>query len=215
MRRIATLLTLIGIALLAAAPAAHAAADALREGIDYTVVKPPRKPSGPGVEVIEFFSYGCPHCNDFEPFVSKWRAGLPKDVHFRRVPISFGRAQWMAFSKLYLALEATGNVGKLDGEVFAAIHQQKLPLKDDKAVLDWAAAKVPDPKKFADMFKSFGIQAGVATSDQLGADFGIGGVPSLAVGGRYLVVGKGAKSYNDLLAIADRLIEMARKDSGK
>ena len=40
------------------------------------------------IEVLEFFSYGCPHCNDFNPLIHAW-ALLPADVVFRKVPITF------------------------------------------------------------------------------------------------------------------------------
>lgn len=215
MRGIAPLLTVFALCLAVAAPGARAAAGDAREGIDYVQIKPPQPQSGTGIEVVEFFSYGCPHCNDFEPFVSKWRAALPKDVNFRRVPISFGRPQWAALSRLYLAIAATGDLAKLDRQIFEAIHTQKLPLANDQAILAWASGKVADTKKFTDMYRSFGIQASVAQADQAGSAYGISGVPSLAVGGRYLVVAKEARGYQDLLSAVDRVIELARKNPAR
>jgi thiol-disulfide isomerase/thioredoxin len=63
----------------------------------------------PRLEVIEFFSYGCPHCSDFHPLVSKWATALPSDVVFKRVPISFGRPQWASLARLYYALRPPAN----------------------------------------------------------------------------------------------------------
>ena len=37
------------------------------------------------IEVLEFFSYGCPHCNEFYPMISAWAAKQPKDVIDRKV----------------------------------------------------------------------------------------------------------------------------------
>ena len=51
------------------------------EGKQYTRIKnalPAEK--GKKIEVIEFFSYGCPHCNDLEPFLQEWMKTLPADV---------------------------------------------------------------------------------------------------------------------------------------
>ena len=50
---------------------------------------------------------------------------------------------------------------------------------------------------------------------QLGGDFGITGVPSFGVAGRYLVVAKEAKTREDILATVDRVIEMARRAPAK
>ncbi|MFD2377417.1 hypothetical protein ACFSTJ_08095 [Ottowia pentelensis] len=41
------------------------------------------------IEVVEFFSYGCPHCMHFEPIMDAWVKTLPKDVAFRRVHVGF------------------------------------------------------------------------------------------------------------------------------
>jgi thiol:disulfide interchange protein DsbA len=215
MKKRSSLLMLFALSILAAMPAVRAAASELREGIDFVRVSPPQPQSRPGIEVVEFFSYGCPHCNEFEPMVRKWRLSLPKDVDFRRVPISFGNAKWAALAKLYLTIESTGDLARMDGEVFSAIHDKKLPLANDKAIIDWAVKRVADPKKFTEMYQSFGIQAMVKRSEQTGLDFGITGVPSFGVAGRYLVVAKEARSYQDLLRVADKVIEMARQTPRK
>jgi thiol:disulfide interchange protein DsbA len=208
-----TLRKLLALSVLAALPAAAHAAGEVREGIDYVRISAPQPPSKPGVEVIEFFSYACPHCNEAEPHVAKWRTTLPKDVTFRRVPITFGRPSWEAVSKLYLTLEQTGDLAKLDHEVFAAIHLQKVPLATEQAVLDWAGKRVGDPKKFAEVYKSFGVQTATRNADQTGAAFGISGVPSLAVAGRYLIVAKEATSFEGVLAVTSRVVEMAKRAS--
>jgi len=215
MKRRSLLTTLAALPVLAMVPAARAADARPREGIDFVRVSRPLPQSQPGIEVVEFFSYACPHCNEFEPVVRKWRSTLPKDVQFRRVPITFGNPKWEALSKLYLAIDSTGDLAKLDGAVFAAVHEQKLPLSNDKAVIDWAVKHVTDPKKFTEMYQSFGIQTQVRGSDQAGADFGITAVPSFGVAGRYLVVAKEARTREDILATVDKVIAMARQAPAK
>ncbi len=109
-------------------------------GRDYVNIEPPQPTDNPAkIEVVEFFSYGCPHCNDFHPLISKWAAKLPADVSFRRVPVSFGRAQWANIGKLYYAAEAIGELGKLDNAAFHAIHEKGIKLYDDGTITEWAA----------------------------------------------------------------------------
>ena len=206
-----TLRKLLALSILAALPAPAFAAGELREGVDYVRLKSPVPQSGKGIEVVEFFSYACPHCYQAEPAVSKWKATLPKDVTFRRVPVSFSRANWEALAKLYLTLEQTGDLAKLDREVFAALHDKKLPLNNESAVMDWAATRVSDRKKFAETYKSFGIQTAVRNADRMGGEYGIGGVPSFGVAGRYLIVAKDAKGFEEILQVTDKVIELARK----
>src|SRR5688572_12320343 len=177
-KRRSALRLLSALPILAAMPATGFAAGEPREGIDYVRVSRPVPQTGTGIEVIEFFSYGCPHCHQAEPAVSKWRASLPKDVTFRRVPISFGNPRWELLAKLYLTIVSTGDLAKIDRDAFAAVHEQKVRLGNDKAVIDWAGKRVADPKKFSDMYQSFGMRAMVKSAEQTGVDFGISGIPS-------------------------------------
>jgi len=116
----------ITLALLAMALPARAELVADR---DYVAIVPAQISDNPAkIEVLEFFSYGCPHCADFHPLVSRWAEALPSDVVFKRVPVSFGRPQWASLARLYYALEASGDLAKLDGAVFRALHQKQAPL---------------------------------------------------------------------------------------
>src|SRR5215475_7847129 len=120
------LLTLAALWLAATAALAGAPAAAqLVEGQDYRLLNPPRPTSSPGkIEVIEFFSYACPHCAKFFPLINAWAAKQPKDVAFKKVPVSYGRPPWMNLARAYYALEATGDLRKLDGALFHAIHEE-------------------------------------------------------------------------------------------
>jgi thiol:disulfide interchange protein DsbA len=211
MKRRSALRALAALSVVAMAPPARAAGARLREGIDFVRVKQPLPQSQPGIEVIEFFSYGCPHCNEFEPAVRKWRSTLPKDVRFRRVPISFGNPKWEVLAKLFLTIDSTGDLARMDGAVFAAVHEQKLPLSNDRAVMDWAVKHVSDSKKFTEMYQSFGIRTMAKSAEQTGAEFGITGVPSFGVAGRYLVVAKEARTREDVLTMVSNVVEMARQ----
>ncbi len=180
-------------------------------GQDYTLLEPAQPIDNPGkIEVTEFFSYGCPHCNEFAPLVARWEAKLPKDVVFKRVPVSFGRSQWFNLGKLYYALEATGDLAKLDMAVFHTIHEQHNNIFDDKSILEWVS-KQPgiDAKKFADTYNSFSISARMKRAEQLTASHKIDGVPKVIVQGKYAVVGK---DFNDVLANTGKLIDKVRSE---
>jgi thiol:disulfide interchange protein DsbA len=181
-------------------------------GREFKPITPPLASPKDKIEVVEFFSYACPHCSEFHPTISKWAAKLPADVSFRRVPVSFGRPEWARLAKIYYAAEAIGELGKLDTAVFIALHEQRISFKTDDAVFSWAASKGVDAKKFAEAFNGFSMQSRVQRGDQDATAARIGGVPSLAVDGRYLVNNEAASSYEDLLRLTDLLIAKARQD---
>lgn len=187
-------------------------AAALVEGRDYELIVPPQPGETPGkIEVLEFFSYGCPHCKDFHPLVMAWAARLPRDVSFKRIPVTFGRATWTNLARLYYGLEATGDLARLDEAVFSAIHEERINLFTPTAIMAWIKREGVDEKRFKAAFESFGVNALVSRSDQLVRNYRIRSVPRLTVAGRYTVTGQAARSLADLLPIADGLIEMSRR----
>ena len=183
----------------------------LAEGADYQTITPPLLADNPAkIEVIEFFSYACPHCSDLSPYVAEWSAKLPADVAFKHVPVSFNSPFYQLMARLYYALEAIDALPMLDAAVFDAIHNKGLKLIDDNSIVEWVASKGIDAKKFSDAYRSFGVASKVKRGDQIAQSAKIRGVPALVVDGRYLVIGQNIKSHADLLTLTDKIIEKAR-----
>ncbi len=161
------------------------------------------------IEVLEFFSYGCPHCADFNPLLVSWIAKQQGDVVVKKVPITFGRAAWANIAKLYYTLEITGDAHRLEKDIFNAIHVERQNLFEEKALTEWVVKKGVDAKKFSETFNSFGVMSKVKRGDQMAQAYKITGVPALAIEGKYLV---GGRDFNDTLAIADGLIGKVRSE---
>ena len=188
----------------------------LAAGSDYAEINPVMATDNPAkIEVIEFFSYACPHCNDFAPTLKKWAAKVPADVEFKRIPVGFNNPFYQLMAKLYYALEAIGELDRLDGAVFNAIHGKGLKLIDDKSIQDWVTSQGVDAKKFSDAFNSFGVVSKAKRADSLAQSAKIRGVPALVVDGRYLVVGQNIKNHDDMLVLTDKVIDKARNERAK
>ena len=211
MRSFATrLLAVVSFALTVLASPAQAQ---LAVGRDFVVIEPAQLTDNAAkIEVIEFFSYACPHCNDLSPHINKWAAKLPSDVVFKRVPVGFNNPFYQLMAKLYYTLEAIGELERLDGAVFNAIHEKGLKLVDDKSIAEWVVSQGVDAKKFSDAFNAFGVISKTKRADQIAQSSRISGVPALVVDGRYLVTGKEVKSHADLLALADKVIDKRRAE---
>lgn len=210
MKRILTLLFATLVSSLALSSLSLAAEP--QDGRDFKLISPALASPKDKIEVIEFFSYGCNHCSDFHPLISQWAAKLPNDVSFRRVPVSFNRPEWARLSRIYYALEATGNLAKLDAAVFIAIHEQRIRFKSDEDVVTWAASKGADAKKFSDAMGAFSMQAKVQRADQDASGARISGVPSLAVDGKYLINNEAAGNFGELLTLTDAVIAKVRSE---
>lgn len=193
--------------------AAFAQSNEPREGINYTVVKPAQPTTAPAgkTEVIEFFGYWCPHCNDFEPVMSDWSKRNDAKVAMTYVPLPLGfQASQSGLQKLYYALDTLGKEKELRRKVFSSIHGDHSlpPSPDTGAMADWAAKNGIDKKTFIDALNSFTVQTKVNRANQIAAAYGVTGVPALAIGGKYLLT-------VDARSIGNADLFLARVASGK
>lgn len=167
------------------------------------------------VEVMEFFHYGCPHCREFDPLLEQWLKAQPADVAFRRVPAIWGNPQLGQLARFFYAAEATGDLARLHGKVFEAVQSDKVPLNTEEGAVEWVTKQGGDGKKFAEAYKSFGVQTKVQRADQLARAYQIQGVPTLAIDGKYLTSASMTGSHPNALKMADQLIARARKEQGR
>lgn len=187
------------------------------EGTDYIELKPPQSVETPGkVEVIEFFWYRCPHCYALEPDLEAWVKRLPPDVQFRRIP-GILNEDWAVDARIFYALEAIGDSGRLHRPLFNAIHQQGgVRLRGDafaKWVADWLAKQKVDMAKYDAALHSFSVESKLRRAAQMARSYRLDGVPALSVQGRYLVLA--STSQKAMLATTDTLIGETRKQLAK
>src|SRR5690606_769602 len=110
-------------------------------GRDYTRLTIPQATSTDKVEVLEFFSWGCSHCAQMYPLLDAWEKELPPNAILVKVPISLGHREWGQLVRAYYALESMGELERLEGAVFDAIHVQKQPLFNENRIAAWAASQ--------------------------------------------------------------------------
>lgn len=180
-----------------------------KEGKDYAkLAKPVASTAAAGkVEVVEFFWYSCAHCNAFEPVLATWmKSTASKNASVQRVPVAFN-ASFAAQQKLYYALEGMGKVDELHARVFRAIHVERQNLSKEDGILAWMG-KQPgvDMVKFKEVYNSFSVASQVRRATQLQEAYGVEGVPSMGVAGRYYTDGTMAGSMPSVLAVVNYLI---------
>lgn len=208
-------LMLKGLTALAALSATAPAVLAQAAGERYTTLPNPVSSESSGkIEVIEFFHYGCPHCRDFHPLMKAWLKDLPEDVEFRAVPAIWGNAQLRGLARLYYAAERSGHLSALEEPIFAAVQDDRLPIHTEAGVRDWIDGFDVDGKAFMDTYKSFAMQALVQRADQVARAYRVQGVPTMAVGGRYITSASMTGSHENTLEVVNELIAKVRAQGG-
>lgn len=181
-------------------------AEGYTEGVEYKRVAEQPTDTGDKIEILEFFWYGCPHCYKFDPILSEWLKTKPDDVEFVRVPAVF-RPEWKVHARTYYALQAMGLGEKYHDDVFHAMHRDKKNIYTFEAMVDFLVSKGVNKDEFESAYNSFSIDGQVRKAIKRVKDYAIEGVPAIAVNGRYLISGKSAGSYENMLRIVDYLIK--------
>ena len=163
------------------------------------------------IEVVEFFSYGCPHCMHFEPIADAWVKTLPKDVAFRRVHVGF-QSSFEPLQKIYYTLEAMGKEdGAMQEKVFKALQTERINLTKPEVLFPWVAKQGLDQAKFESIYNSFGVATQLRKAVQLQDAYKVEGTPALGIAGRYYTDGSMGGGFEPMIKIANQLIEQVRK----
>jgi thiol:disulfide interchange protein DsbA len=175
-----------------------------------TLDKPVRTATGDKIEVKELFWYYCPHCFNVEPVLNAWVKKLPENVTFVRQPAVFS-PRWAKGAVFYYVLEQLGEVERLHGRLFDAIHLHNIAFVEQEDFIDWLVDQGIDEDKANRAFKSFSVNVKVNRSKLNTVQYHTSGVPSLIVNGKYWTDSKHAGSNLKMLKVIDYLIQKESK----
>jgi protein dithiol oxidoreductase (disulfide-forming) len=206
---LSSLLLASGLGLAVKANVAQAQAQAPK-GPEFKMIKPEQTPDVEKgkIEVIEFFWFGCPHCNGLEPSVREWKKKLAPDVVFKRVHVPFREEK---HQQLYYTLESMGKVEDMVDKVFYAMHVEHNPLDSNKKMVEWATKQGLDAKLFEQTLESFGVKTKMKKASNLAAAHLVDGVPALTVNGKFYTAPSMAGSNGGALRLVDQFVEQERK----
>ncbi|RQP21830.1 thiol:disulfide interchange protein DsbA/DsbL [Piscinibacter terrae] len=208
------LMRVVATMLIAATLASPAQAEEKKPFVTLQVAQP--TVAAGKIEVIEFFWYGCPTCNQLEPFVDDWEKTLPADVAFRREPVVWDtRASTALHAKIFLTLRAMNLLREHHQVVFKVIHWAHLEFREDTEVFDWAERRGIDRAKFEAVFKSPAIATELAKRKQMTHDYPVTNVPTFVVNGKYATSPFQAGGAPQMLRLVDQLIAQERAAARK
>ncbi|HEY3644456.1 MAG TPA: thiol:disulfide interchange protein DsbA/DsbL [Gammaproteobacteria bacterium] len=198
-------------ALADAAPSVAAATGTqYKQGQHYQVVLPAQPVSTkPGqIEVLDFFWYGCPHCNSLEPFLEAWERSKPANVVLVRVPAVI-QPEWEAGARAFYVAQALGILDKSHKATFDEIHQAKDNLQTEQDFERfYVKAFGVDPKQFENLWSSPATDAKIAQANVLAERYGLMlfGVPTLVVNGKWLTGGEFSIPYPQMMSVVNYLV---------
>lgn len=168
--------------------------------------------SPPGViEVAEVFWYGCPHCYNFDPYLAKWTPTLEDDTRFIRLPVMWNPTNQI-HARIYYTAEALKKLDVMHDEIFKELHVNRKMLTSEDEIRDFFARFGVSEEEFNNTFRSFPVESKLKRARNLTVErYRVQSVPLLVINGKYLTTGPGVKNFDDMLAVADELIERERQ----
>ncbi|HRE53298.1 MAG TPA: thiol:disulfide interchange protein DsbA/DsbL [Candidatus Competibacter sp.] len=168
---------------------APSVAPPFQENKDYVQLPTSVPTSVPGKsEVVEFFSYRCPHCYQLDASVEEWLKRKPDGVGFLRIAVANGfQPDYDSAARAYYAAEALGVLDKIHQPLFKAIHQEKRSLNTVDELAAFFAEHGVDQDAFRKAYASFQIETHLRRGDQLAQRYRVRGVPAIFVNGQYEV----------------------------
>lgn len=166
-------------------------------------------PVSQSAQVVEYFSYYCPFCYNFEPIVAELKKALPTGTPLHKVPVAFLGGNMAATVQ---RAHATAGLLKVENAFAAAlfnqIHQQR---KAPQSRGDIA-------KLFADLgiaaaqldahFDSLPVNSLVTEYDDAVAAANIRSVPSFVINNKYLVKISAVSSQEQFNALVNYLLSL-------
>ena len=157
--------------------------------------------------VIEFFTYGCSHCQSFAPLLTKWQK--KNNVQVLYMPVVWNENTELHAKAFYLARQQK-NFKVLHRRLFKVFSGfgRTDSIEDQKiALIEWFQQQAVQPIDTLHAFTSSDHEEQLAQSILLAKRFKITGTPTLVVDQQYRINNKAAKSQNEILDIAASLLE--------
>ena len=111
---------------------------------------------------------------------------------------------------MHRALETMGKLQALHKPLFDAIHRDRKPLVNENAIAQFVASQGASADAFRQAYNSPAVDSKVERAKKLSRAYGISGVPSVIIAGKYRSSGSAAGSYGELLKVIDFLVDKER-----
>ncbi len=203
--KLSAIITVLVAIVLSTAACAQESPAPYTEGVHYQVIQDAPAAPTDRVNVVEVFSYGCPHCNAFQPYVNAWHEDMPDYVNFDRMPVAW--RNWVVLAKAYYAAEVLGILDESHQGFFRALHVERKPIRSEADIARFFAQYGVEEKAFADAMQSFAVDLKMRQANANVQKFGITATPSLVVNGKYRISATQTVNQPQMIEIAKYLVE--------
>jgi len=188
--------------------------DEYTAGEHYIVLdKPVATRDSSKIEVVEMFSYGCPHCYEFEPLVKEWSNKQTRDIDFWFFPAVWNESMKL-FARAFYTAHHLNIAKKIHMPLFRAVVIEQKNLSKETMLADFFTQYGVDKKTFSKAFNSTDVANQVKLAEERVNHYKPAGAPEIIVNGKYRIDRMRAGGIKEMLAVADYLVNKERVTNG-
>lgn len=185
----------IWLALVGMVMAFSASAAQFSDGTQYVTLD---KPVTGEPQVLEFFSFYCPHCYQFEEVLhvsDNVKKKLPEGTKMTKYHVEFLGPLGKDLTQAWAVALALGVEDKITAPMFEAVQKTQTiqNVADIRQVFITAGVK---PEEYDAAWNSFVVKSLVAQQEKAAADLQLQGVPAMFVNGKYQLNPQGMDTSN-------------------
>ncbi|QIM69236.1 thiol:disulfide interchange protein DsbA [Basfia succiniciproducens] len=163
-------------------------------------------------EVVEFFSFYCPHCYSFEmqyKIPEKIKQAIPANASFKQYHVNFLGSQGENLTRAWALAMAIGAEDKIRAPLFKAAQANSLRSMDDirQIFIDNGVTA----EQFDGSINSFAVTALVNKQTNLAEQFKVRGVPDFYVNNKFHINMEGLSHDNFVQDYVDTVNELLSK----
>lgn len=137
------------------------------------------------IEVVEFFSYECIHCQRLEQRLQQFEANLPEDVSFSRIHVAFTGVQRLA--KMHVALQLSNALDQNHDRIFQEAVKNNNTFSSLDRISDFLDGHGITKTRFENLYQGDRVRGLVAQNVDKSREARILGTPSLLVANKYVI----------------------------
>lgn len=175
------------------------------------------------VSVLQFFNYGCPICNAFEPTVSKWynEKKEQKLMAFSDVPVAWDHNGWKEYARAFYIAQSLNVLQKGHHLLFQTVHGNGSEVKSQdltskEAMRDFFQKELGvQPADFDAHYDTFDLRWKMKQAEMITRAYDIRAIPSFVIAGKYYTDIQMAGGMEQLIGVVNFLVNKETFTAGE
>lgn len=154
-------------------------------------------------EVLYFFSYACPYCYQFEPYLKLWKEkGLKDNISFSKIPVQFNE-KWIESAIAFEIGKRLGISEEMNDIIYNYMHEENKDMFSEEDLLKFFTQEMNvTPEDFYKHYNSFSLKLKMKKYEGYTEQFEIMGTPTL------ILITKKGSTFMTSPSIAEHPVNM-------